>query len=220
MTFRYKGQSISGPPGKDATINGQNILEIVAGENVTIEQQNNVLTINADGGGSAGDVYSLEETRIGTWIDGKPLYRKLFFGTLSSSETTNIGDPIENLEELVYLFGMLRGANGYWTPLTFFSGGEPCLVQVSISSNIVTAYNKVAPFRNSPIKVEAVYTKTTDVAASEKANSEVDIPATMSIDDVNYNMFFAPSTTSSPYASVTSSATEAVSIDVKKENDV
>lgn len=26
---------------------------------------------------SAGEIYSTEETRIGTWIDGKPLYRKV-----------------------------------------------------------------------------------------------------------------------------------------------
>lgn len=29
----------------------------------------------------AENVYSAEETRIGTWIDGKPLYRKVFSGT-------------------------------------------------------------------------------------------------------------------------------------------
>lgn len=29
------------------------------------------------GGPGAGEVYSTEETRIGTWIDGKPLYRKV-----------------------------------------------------------------------------------------------------------------------------------------------
>lgn len=28
--------------------------------------------------GSSGEVYSTEEVRIGTWIDGKPLYRKVF----------------------------------------------------------------------------------------------------------------------------------------------
>ena len=29
------------------------------------------------GGGGGGEGYSTEETRIGTWIDGKPLYRKV-----------------------------------------------------------------------------------------------------------------------------------------------
>lgn len=31
------------------------------------------------------DAYSTEEQVIGTWIDGKPLYRKVFSGTASSS---------------------------------------------------------------------------------------------------------------------------------------
>lgn len=30
----------------------------------------------SSGGSGAGEVYSTEETRIGTWIDGKPLYRR------------------------------------------------------------------------------------------------------------------------------------------------
>ena len=43
----------------------------------------------ADVGGSGGsgtseEVYSTEETRIGTWIDGKPLYRKVVNGALGS----------------------------------------------------------------------------------------------------------------------------------------
>lgn len=36
---------------------------------------------DGNGGGSSsghGEVYSTEEVRIGTWIDGKPLYRKVF----------------------------------------------------------------------------------------------------------------------------------------------
>lgn len=51
MSIKYKGQTISGPPGKDATINGENAVEIVAGENVSIEQQDGTLTISAAGGG-------------------------------------------------------------------------------------------------------------------------------------------------------------------------
>lgn len=40
----------------------------------------------SSGGVGAGDVYSTEETRIGTWIDGKPIYRKVvsFTNTLDS----------------------------------------------------------------------------------------------------------------------------------------
>lgn len=44
------------------------------------DDQNKGLWVISDGesGGSSagGEIYSTEETRIGTWIDGKPLYRK------------------------------------------------------------------------------------------------------------------------------------------------
>ena len=34
--------------------------------------------VGSSSGGSSEEIYSTEETRIGTWIDGKPLYRKCF----------------------------------------------------------------------------------------------------------------------------------------------
>lgn len=37
------------------------------------------ITDDAGSSGSSEEIYSTEETRIGTWIDGKPLYRKTFF---------------------------------------------------------------------------------------------------------------------------------------------
>lgn len=43
-------QGPAGADGKDATINGVNALEIVAGNNISIEQQGNTLTISATGG--------------------------------------------------------------------------------------------------------------------------------------------------------------------------
>ncbi len=43
---------IPGTKGEDAKINGHNAVEIVAGENVEIHQEGNVLTIGATGGGS------------------------------------------------------------------------------------------------------------------------------------------------------------------------
>lgn len=53
----------------------------------------------SSGGVGAGDVYSTEEMRIGTWIDGKPLYRKVvsFTNTLDSWDLSNnlVGLDIE-----------------------------------------------------------------------------------------------------------------------------
>ena len=48
-----------GADGKDAKINGVNTLSIEAGENITLEQEGNTLTINATGGGGSGAVSSV-----------------------------------------------------------------------------------------------------------------------------------------------------------------
>ena len=46
---------------------------------------------SGDGGGAdtAGEVYSTEETRIGTWIDGRPIYRRVFQITTPSTLNAN-----------------------------------------------------------------------------------------------------------------------------------
>lgn len=43
---------------------------------------------SSGGGASTGEVYSTEETQIGTWIDGKPLYRKVVQSTFASASST------------------------------------------------------------------------------------------------------------------------------------
>lgn len=164
-----------GMPGADATINGVNALEIVAGENITLEQQGDRLSISATGGGSVtqaelekalsakqdvltagdgisieadaicvttpvrgltqaeydrlpegarrglcvvtdaatvlpegGEVYSTQETRIGSWIDGKPLYRRVYRykdlvvnGTGTNSGETAIAEDVSFIDTLV-----------------------------------------------------------------------------------------------------------------------
>ena len=55
------------------------------------KQADVVYAITDDGGsgsssgGSSEEIYSTEETRIGTWIDGKPLYRKVFSFVISDT---------------------------------------------------------------------------------------------------------------------------------------
>ena len=43
-----------GVDGRDAKINGVNTLTIEAGDNITLDQEGNILTINSTGGGSGG----------------------------------------------------------------------------------------------------------------------------------------------------------------------
>lgn len=43
---------VVGPPGKDATINGENIVNLKAGENIRLDESGDTIVINATGGGS------------------------------------------------------------------------------------------------------------------------------------------------------------------------
>lgn len=54
--------------------------------------------MGSDGSGnSGGEVYSTEETVIGTWIDGKPLYRKAV--TIENVSASNIDNSIFSLPQ-------------------------------------------------------------------------------------------------------------------------
>lgn len=92
MGFMYKGQKIPTGGGTDVTagdglskvdnaLNVDNpnrgIMTQVEFDALTEEQKasGTYFVDDGQGGGNTGDVYSTEETRIGTWVDGKPLYR-------------------------------------------------------------------------------------------------------------------------------------------------
>lgn len=91
-------QGPPGPAGSDATVTAgdglskdgdaisvdtpvRSILTQAEYDALSEEKKDKGLYVIDDGnggpsGGFSGEVYSMEETRIGTWIDGKPLYRK------------------------------------------------------------------------------------------------------------------------------------------------
>ena len=57
-----------------------------------------------------GEIYSTEETRIGTWIDGKPLYKvtRLYNGSFATSISTLTLDTFQNIDKCVYFNAAVR----------------------------------------------------------------------------------------------------------------
>lgn len=120
------------------------------------------------GGSSGGEVYSTEEQVIGTWINGKPLYRRVFelqtpaavgealilsFSGLNIDYISRITGTIS-----VQKIGAIVPTNSMWgTAVTcsviYFGGGLSCRIT---DSN----------YTNCPIKCIVEYTKTTDEAVS------------------------------------------------------
>lgn len=66
------------------------------------EEKNGLIVVTDEetvSGGGCGEIYSTEETRIGTWFDGKPLYRRMYKFNLPSEN--NAIFPVATLPENV-----------------------------------------------------------------------------------------------------------------------
>lgn len=110
--------------------------------------------------GLGAEIYSTEEVRIGTWIDGKPLYRRVYKGLLKT--TVNIYGlqvPISDLDTCVAVYG-------WWEDI---DGSKPILpndqIQFKYTSR-VGIYTKMSSYFNPYPGVNGLmtfeYTKITD----------------------------------------------------------
>ena len=87
-----------------------NYLAIQTGTNTTysnvqLEKGTSFTTYSPYQNLDGQEIYSTGEVKIGTWIDGKPLYRKVYETT---TYATAFNVPTENIERLVNISGMLQ----------------------------------------------------------------------------------------------------------------
>lgn len=111
-----------GTNGVDGVSPTVEVTEITGGHTVAITDKNGTKTFDvldgkdgkdgasgAGGGSSSGDVYSTEETPIGTWYDGSTIYRKVIVMTIKTTiksgtpDITSVKHGIENFKHLVDL---------------------------------------------------------------------------------------------------------------------
>lgn len=111
------------------------------------------------GGSNGGEVYSTDEVRIGTWIDGKPIYRRVLEANLSVNSSSSYKNlcVIKNLGRLIRAYGYGKSSDGIYincnsdaTALAYLSN-ETVRLYVSSSTRFVS---------DGYIVLE--YTKTTD----------------------------------------------------------
>lgn len=109
------------------------------------------------------DIYSTTERRVGTWIDGKPVYEKVIdFGALPNNDNKSVDAGVPNLKMLVKLeFYATNGtatfpipyyavSNAQYSMQVSYETGNGIMVKTSVDRS---AYTGVAIIR---------YTKTTD----------------------------------------------------------
>lgn len=137
--------------------------------------------------GSVGEVYSTEEIRIGTWIDGKPLYRKVYEATsLSNSDFQRVvtlpsGVSYTNVKNIygymdiqsTHILGPMNVYDNEELSRSLFVQNNYILMRVVGNVNY-----------NNPVTIIAEYTKTTDQSAiSFQSDTSIDtlLPDTTSV---------------------------------------
>lgn len=123
----------------------------------------NSLLATAEAYTDAKNSYSeTEQLTGGTWIDGKPIYRKTIdIGNLPNASSKDVLHNIDNLDNLVNLYGSAReGDTRYLLPFVV-SSTSGCISVYLISGGYVRI-NTGTNRSNMTGVVTLEYTKTTD----------------------------------------------------------
>lgn len=100
-----------------------------------------------------------DEVVVGTWVDGKPIYRKRFTGTTSATGNTTALDNLGIYDRGISVYGDINGGfiNAYLNA-TFFTG-----IWINTSSHLPVLYHPdTAAWHGKPYDIVIDYTKTTD----------------------------------------------------------
>lgn len=113
---------------------------------VTVEKNNEANSITL----KAKENYSEYEEEIGTWIDGKPIYRKVSNVTISNKSTWTSLISISNLDKLINVYGFCKNvtlpryeSSNYYVQFLFENNYLKYMANgISGSAFIVTEYTK------------------------------------------------------------------------------
>lgn len=88
--------------------------------------------------------YSTTEKQIGTWIDGKPIYRKTFSGTYITNNTRSVVDLSTAIDTIVNCYGLyapnsITPSVGFGQPMININGGIDAYSQIRKNNDITTA---------------------------------------------------------------------------------
>ena len=119
----------------------------------------------------AKQIYSTDETVVGTWIDGKPVYRKVLVDafTIPASQTNYaVGSAIvSNVDELIKSTLIAKRTNKWHCNSSYYyyeSGGsaDSCSLWLDPADHAIKPYAKNGIAAATTYTVIVEYTKTTD----------------------------------------------------------
>lgn len=113
-------------------------------------------------------IYSDEEREVGVWRDGKPLYEKVFQGTLTNPSTNTLIDLVDiaslNVDTVCNIDGTAHIYSSSFN--RWLSMGINLIYQYNVSSKYICLVQSYSSQCTFDYKVILQYTKTTDTAGS------------------------------------------------------
>ena len=122
---------------------------------------NNQGTLEVNGA-DVSNTYRTTETRIGTWIDGSPLYRKVInFGALPNNSNKDVAHNIQNIGVTISCIGMaVRTSDSRALTIPDSTPSAEIGCGVTNTNVYIVTHNDRSSFDNGSLILE--YTKTTD----------------------------------------------------------
>lgn len=113
---------------------------------------------------SESNTYSTSETEIGRWIDGKPIYRKVWTGSVSSGTSgTAVNNVISslNIDTVVNIKSLAKDNDDRRLPAYYWSSSDAFRIYVS-GGNLMWNVGSSYPVKPFTYHIIMEYTKTTD----------------------------------------------------------
>lgn len=132
-----------------------------------------IMKLTFDDTDKGSDIYSEEETVVGTWIDGKTIYRKVIHTKTPAKDVNgNVAKLPDDCDELLFLDGFFIATNNYRMPLGYNSTNPTTsatsrgylifVTTVNLTDRVVAQLSKHDNYSNCPCTLILEYTKTTD----------------------------------------------------------
>ena len=140
-------------PSTNTPLSASNLNTLQDNVETAIDSNTSVINRNA--------TYSTTETRIGTWINGKPLYRKVFTISSPQSSNTNYEDLSSlNTNKIIRLYGYYETPNGKFDIPFYDSDNNYSVMFVSSGRLLRGRFGSASSITEAKVVLE--YTKTTD----------------------------------------------------------
>ena len=113
--------------------------------------------------GSENQIYSYDETPIGTWVNGKPLYRKIIKTSVNQGVQKIYDVSDMNLDEVINMGGTIAQSVGSFVHIPYYTNSSDfTVVYYPKSSNQI----EINTTRAGIVNIILEYTKTTDTATT------------------------------------------------------